>query len=1114
MISQGSNMGILNSIVDAVADSLSSAKDDKKQVSLTDTLKNLYSDLGIKSGTVQSDTESERRGAENFVNFLYNRSPVNTSAPKPAPKPMRVTPTNTFSGSEGNDLDIYNATVAPELSLNAEPTNEGIGSFLTSLSSNSNPEYRSNKDSSNIEDKDRKLDPSIEANNRMAQQTIDNIGTVEDDLARERAQAIKSGVGSLASSDLVADGFTPMTQEQQDRLLSTVMPSDNVDQPENNDLPSLGSAAMPQDIIDSLSVNGFDPLNETQLQSLSDSVGLVEENQEEQYKLPDIGKGATLQDVSDAVRVDGFNYSDDQARQLASAVTPQEEAVEQQQPLPSLGPGVTADEILDALGVDGFTGLNDEQLRNLSNVTNPQNGTVSDEAARERASAEALGLRDWADTQTYDNLAAQAENYMNMPANIAQVQDTVNEPGVGSVDEDALHERNLAQGIIDARYDNVDEIDRDATNAEYRDYFDSLGGLNDDYVSAADYNEPVAGQLLSALAGNSEIGDSDNPFNRMGNAMQTYLDNEMFDDGTMTEEARRAKWMDADTYRAYKAQGMGGRPDDEIIDGQYYNKLDEWRDYGFKPYIADDAQLAMWRTTQEADDITKLFNDFRQLRDMNTRVVADYNGQQIDRDEFYDAVLSKSEQWIGDNKEAFEPDNWLDPDDPNVDLSKHTPVADSYTIHFDDGSVESYMLNNKPTMYEFPNGGVVEFNQPTLYPYDEAGEGALILLLPTDAGVNNCMPIVFDNHEQYENDAEYSTIIVDPEDAIGFAPTTNFEYEQDDGSKISLTYAEYDDLMNQFSNGTADIDWGPFNIAKDQGDRKNFEQMFTTGDWSDFVPNFVDLATGSAPLFHPTTAWPMAFANAGTALQGIDPQVYNWRNNSFSRVASDITPEQYVTNVALSGLVPATERIAGGIGGTGGVIGKPIQNLLGRIGAPALSRYGLDALGEGVEEIVASTWEDAQTYGLQNAHANQIDSTNYKVIDNGDGTYDVVDLNGDIVYDSLDYEPKFIQGLLYDSTNHELRDWRTGMNERVSDIAQGAPENMIAGTILGGVMGMPRMASDYLTGSGYVNDARKYRDDTRMRRSLGIPKFHNKPMPYNEKPITQADHGTYGRKRK
>jgi len=313
----------------------------------------------------------------------------------------------------------------------------------------------------------------------------------------------------------------------------------------------------------------------------------------------------------------------------------------------------------------------------------------------------------------------------------------------------------------------------------------------------------------------------------------------------------------------------------------------------------------------------------------------------------------------------------------------------------------------------------------------------------------------------------------------------NLEYKQIDGSDVSLAPDQVQDLLTQLKNGTADIDYahiGPFNFGKEASDnRKEITDMIADGDiraiFSDLPGYTADLLFGSAPLFFAPTAWPQAISNAVSAAQGLDPRQYDRLSGTYSRYAGlgDVpdnpdeeredysSGERYLANILLSGLVPATERIAGGIGGSGGFIGRPIQEYMKKNKAPGWARAAFDVGGEGLEEVVASAWENYQTSGWDNWFANPIYET---------------DENGNIKIDPVTGEP--IEK--YDTSGHSIQDPNTSTLDRIANFISQAPENFLGGALLGGMLQAPRILSDRLNNTGYFED-----QNNRYRYRVGGP---------------------------
>lgn len=616
----------------------------------------------------------------------------------------------------------------------------------------------------------------------------------------------------------------------------------------------------------------------------------------------------------------------------------------------------------------------------------------------------------------------------------------------------------------------------DDLKQRYRDFFESKGGLEEGYRTGA---RDIVDSIGSLLLSNSEYDSRLLPDPNIA-ALDTLaggldkIANENYDDGTMRLDSVKSKYMKGSEYKEYVEAGFGGRPIEKIDDDATYNKLDEMRDYGFQPYIEDMQQLAAWEATQAGDDISKAYSMFGKARELVTDAKINYNGEQISREDLHENV----EDYFNMINSLFENDDVevLQADDPNVDPESDMPATIWWSFPGTDISIPS--------------------NQDLNYQWSEDGS-KLIVWLP---GFED-QAVEYDGLEDYENNLPvwgvYRSNEGDPVHQYFKLP--RLEYTQSDGKAVSLSYSDTENIMQSLADGTADMDWGFGNIAKDANDRKGFGQMVMEGDYSDILPNMVDLGLGSMPLFTGPTAWPMAVSNAITATHGLDPRLYDYKTNTRYRLSDDMTGEKYLSNVALSGLVPATERFAGIIGGSGGMIGKPLQDLLRRVGAPAGVRYGLDVAGEGVEENVASAWEDYQTNGLSNWFANPVYETDPET---GETIMEYNPVTNEL-------EPK----IKYDSTYHEVRDPNTPLSDRVSNWWDQQLDNFLAGTALGGVFGAPRIASEALSGSGYFGESSERKALRNLEKLHNVPKYREAKRGNQTVVIGPDDIGTYGEKR-
>ena len=585
----------------------------------------------------------------------------------------------------------------------------------------------------------------------------------------------------------------------------------------------------------------------------------------------------------------------------------------------------------------------------------------------------------------------------------------------------------------------------DEMTSRYNDYFASQGGLDDSYVSSwDDFRNALTTPNPNA---NPLIGAVNLPLLRSG---VNKLANETIDNGTLTKQNVTALNMTGEQYKRYQDMGAGGRPYDEIDDNAVYSKLDEERDYGFMPYYEDGTVPNRWYPAQIGNDVTKMFNMFSNARSRKWRPKVNYSDTQLDREDLFSAANDYyddvSELW-GDGEPTYD------------DYGNLTMIGDLSVVPAGDHTVTP---DDVPLTHFWGVGSQVftGSEEPPIVWY-EGDDGSVQFIDIED---------IVDWDRDYYRLHDYGFAQAEPGEPVDYyAKIPLMEFQDVDGSPLNMGYNEVNNLLSSIANGTADMDWGPANLAKGSGDRKGFTQMLTSFDARDLAPNMVDLALGSAPLFFKQTAWPMAAGNAITATQGLDPHLYDIDNNTMARVADDdsMGADRYLSNIVLSGTVPATERLAGGIGGTESVAWKALQNYLGRKGAPGTLRYLLDALGEGVEEDIASLWEDAQTYGIRGLYADPV----YSLIP--------------------EYNPvtgEYEQVPLKDKSGHEIRNLETPFRNRVKNWAEGVPENFLAGLALGSTLGAPAALTD---ASGYRAQSQEQRAQNLLADEAGVPRFRD-----------------------
>ena len=598
---------------------------------------------------------------------------------------------------------------------------------------------------------------------------------------------------------------------------------------------------------------------------------------------------------------------------------------------------------------------------------------------------------------------------------------------------------------------------------KYQDIFNGMGYIDKDYsVGSNDVGTALAAMYAPEYR-EKLMQDGETPISVFTRGLDKIA-NENFDEGpdeqtgTLTMDDLKGKYMLGSQYIKYRDAGFGGR--DYIDPNKVYNKLDEMRDFNFIPYIEDKDQLQNWRGTQIFDDVTKLYNQFSNLRDRSFDATIKYGDSELSRRDYENEMIPYLND-VYKRLEAMEESDILLPGDPRVN-DACISLEKIWSIPLDDGEVFTISSASEPEVMENLDGTIDVWWPGT----------------DTDGS-----PIRYYGWDDYDkNIPTYTWATTTPDRAQGFFPVPTLDYVQTDGNNVSLTYNQIRDITE---GNNVSTDYGFLNMAKrSSDDRKGLVDMFGSipsegfGAFSDFAPYMSDLLLGSAPYFSPYTAWPMSISNGVSSAQGLDARVYNSDDNTYTRLSDDMTGEKYLLNTMLSTASPLMERIAGNLGGSRSLLGSPIHRVLKQKGAPAIARRAWDTGGEGIEEIIANTWEDLQGYGTSMWFADP-----------------VLDENGDP---------------MYDDSGHIIRDPNTPAEKRIANAISAMPENFAAGTALG----IPFTALRAAQGDGYNNsESIARRELRRFEKEYGIPHYRDPKIGNEEVVITPNDIGTYGTRR-
>lgn len=480
------------------------------------------------------------------------------------------------------------------------------------------------------------------------------------------------------------------------------------------------------------------------------------------------------------------------------------------------------------------------------------------------------------------------------------------------------------------------------------------------------------------------------------------------DDGTQYEENLTSLYMTGDQYRKYVEAGLGGRDTEDIDPDRVYNKLNENKAYGFTYYRPDDMTEAIMKAESIPAAYSSFWSSVGNARPQNDKVTV--NGKEVDLGDFYDKGQDYFDNVVSP---AFGNDStWHDAasiDAGRADLPEGAqPMkANGYRMRAEDG-----------TVYEWPDATGYRFVELPQYS-DE----------PISVVLSNGVSITFDDQADFVENFQPMQ---------GYSPAREGEQpamyvevpdlDMGDGSSLSLIDA-YD-----LSNKRYEADWGPLGVFKPRSEVEQFWDdsreggFFDKFDFSDFVPNMIDIAASSAPYFFFPTSVPLGLSNAAMAAHGLDSNFIDTEDGTVSKVADKVTPDVYASNVASSLAMPFTEIGFGRIG-AGGVRAplRALENKYGRRAWMPAAEWVMGTAGEGLEEIAANPVEELKSSGLKNLYANN------RTDEDGNE--------------------------MVDSTGHVIKEEGTPIGERFGNFLADAPNAFLGGAFLGGIAGIPEGAS-------------------------------------------------------
>ena len=506
------------------------------------------------------------------------------------------------------------------------------------------------------------------------------------------------------------------------------------------------------------------------------------------------------------------------------------------------------------------------------------------------------------------------------------------------------------------------------------------------------------------------------------------------DDGS-NPESRESLFMTGEQYLKYRNLGLPGRNVYEINPKKIYSKQDEQERFGFIPYLTSQESVNSFNDQAAPHFLANVFNNLGNARKALFDFTVDVDGDKISGNSLMrqkGAQLDKLYDQLNDE------DRIKDYKAGEFSL----PLT--YVLKSDDGQTE-VAPSSVVTRYDADDGIYIVFGRmnpetqeeefPQIYP-----DGSLKYPDGTDGRV-----WIFDDEDDLNRSVGYKY-------SKGDDPISAWKdvdpFILPNGKKIRADEAM--GLFDENSEGfyANNADYGPLNIAKP------YANVFDNP--TEFVPWFLDTALQSAPLMTKAGATMQAVPNVFANMNGFRGGYQNYYDDTYSLFSENPTRVEGLSAMAGSALLPASEYF---LGWGGGQLGSKLFDRLSK-SSPKLNnwlqspigRYAVNTPQEGVEEVLQNPIEDLQNYGVYNIFANEMHR----------------DHDGNLVPYAFDEDGSSLP-VAYDSQGNVIRNSNTGAIERGRNAIEDAPEAFLSGTLFGGILGLPTLASK--------NNWEKYRND-------------------------------------
>lgn len=591
------------------------------------------------------------------------------------------------------------------------------------------------------------------------------------------------------------------------------------------------------------------------------------------------------------------------------------------------------------------------------------------------------------------------------------------------------------------------------TNKIYEDLYSSEGYDKDDdqdnwwnHLAKGVFN--LAGAAAPTAPSYTEDGElrvdpveKEDPAEELGKAVDRYHDTAL-DDGTLNAGNLTSNWVTGEQLVKQEEAGIPlDIPVEDIDPDEVYNKRDLQLNHGYQPYTPDAGSYWKMVASNVASAPAGAAAAVRNSRENLTDYTINIDGKSIKEND-YD--LDASREWLSKVNEEFNDDPVLTTADGAVEYRPKTnPLAldddgkllsdydddGNLRLYLEDGTYWSFTGNDRQTPAEEAQSYVNDLYKAV------NNEGAELWKSSLDDQVYTTP-----SGEQYS----YSEVSRIANDTIS-SEAGGGNYEGDDG----ISY-----------------DFGKLNIAKPAA------AMTEEITLDDIAPQFWDITATSLPYILPKIAFPVALSNAYMESRGVNPN-QTGKDGSLHQSAAAIDDdvkkeleaagydadeyEDYYRNgaygekVLANALMPLTEYGVGGIGKNVLKMAKPVKNWLEK---HPVADYVTGTVGEGLEEIPGNVMEEATNSGFTKSWYEDY----------------LRDDDGNILRDSVGNPLKA-------QTDDRFLGVDTGDGDslldgdRIGNFNDDAPAAFEGGALLGGVFGLPGLASGV-----YRNKARKARE--------------------------------------